>query len=104
MKSNLRDVIHRVVKFLGKSINEDQMKNLLHHLDIETMRNNKYANNEDFYGEVKKINGVKFQGSFINKGKVGGFKEVASPELIQEVNQWIAKHFEGTQLNFEIEN
>lgn len=88
MKSDLQAVINKVVKFLGKTIKNDRMKELLLHLDIKTMRKNK----------VQKINGIKYDGTFIKKGQVGSFDKAANPELKEKMDKWIVEHFDGKGL------
>lgn len=103
MKKDLREVILKVAKFLGKTVNDDQMKKLLHHLDFENMRKNKYVNNEDFKEFIEKFNsGPKIEGHFMNRGKVGNFKEEMTPEMIKKFDDWMEKNLAGTGLSFDV--
>lgn len=40
MKSDLRSVVEKTAKFLGKNVSDEQMAELLVHLDFKSMKNN----------------------------------------------------------------
>lgn len=101
LKADLKSVILKVVAFLGKTINDSQMKDLLEHLSIESMRNNPSLNNKAFHEKVKQVNNNNYEGSFINKGTVGRHKEVLSSETIEMLDKWIEENTKGTDLKFQ---
>lgn len=103
MKNDLRDVIIRVAKFLGKTVNEEQMKKMLQHLDFSSTKRNKFINNEDFKEFVQRFHTEdKIVGHFMYRGKVGNFKEEMSVELIKKFDDWTEENFAGTGLNFNV--
>lgn len=44
MKKDLRSVVEKNAKFLEKDISEEQMQQLLNHLDFKSMKNNPMVN------------------------------------------------------------
>ena len=42
------------------------------------------------------------RGSFIRKGKVGEWRELFSPQRIEDWRKWIAEETKGTDLKFDL--
>ncbi|KAK5650682.1 hypothetical protein RI129_001711 [Pyrocoelia pectoralis] len=78
MKSDLRAVIRKVSTFLGKSLTMKQEEELVKWLDFESFKKNDAVNQVHFYKKD----------GFVRKGKIGGYKEEMSPELILEFDKW----------------
>ncbi|KAF2881052.1 hypothetical protein ILUMI_25120 [Ignelater luminosus] len=89
MKKDLGQVIQQVAEFLNKSLNEHQVNQLCEWLDIKSMRKNKAVNHDDIYKER----------GFIRSGKVGGYKEEMSEEMIKIFDDWTKEYIKGTGLD-----
>lgn len=97
---NLREVIEKVSKFLGKSYTEKQVDNLIDHLSIDNFRKNPMIN-----GQELKDCGILNEGSsFVRKGASGDWRHYFSQELENEVDEWIAKNLMGTNIKFPVIN
>ncbi|KAF0288397.1 Sulfotransferase 1C4 [Amphibalanus amphitrite] len=97
MKKDLRSVITKVAKFLGKTLTDEQMKKLVDHLHIDNMRKNPNVNNE-FLRDVPGL--MDPERSFINKGQTGSWKAHLTPEMVQKMDAWIEENLLGTDLSF----
>lgn len=49
MKKDLKSVIEKTAKFLKKEISDDKLKQLLHHLDFKSMKDNPMVNYKLYY-------------------------------------------------------
>uniref|UniRef100_A0A336MSM7 CSON000681 protein n=1 Tax=Culicoides sonorensis TaxID=179676 RepID=A0A336MSM7_CULSO len=87
MKHNLKDVILRVVKFLGKSINDAQMTGLIEHLNIDNMRKNVVVIQEWVGNEHLKL----MQNAFYRRGESGAFKDEMSSEFVAKFDEHIKR-------------
>lgn len=89
MKADLKSVIRQTAKFLGKTLNDDEVLKLEDHLSFESMKTNKSVNNEDEGREMAELfkNGSE-NIRFIRQGKVGGYKTDMSPQLIRQFDEW----------------
>lgn len=98
MKRDLRSVIGRVSDFLGKELSEEQVNNLVVHLDIKNFRKNPAVNLE--FG--KDLGVANQEGSFIRKGQVGGWKEEFQdfPEMEKEVNNWVEENMKKSKVQY----
>ena len=74
----------------------DQTNQLESHLHIDNFRHNKAVNMTTTYDEKTS------NGSFIRKGKVGGWREEFSDETLQKWRVWVAEKTKGTDLNFDL--
>uniref|UniRef100_A0A336K1J0 CSON012871 protein n=1 Tax=Culicoides sonorensis TaxID=179676 RepID=A0A336K1J0_CULSO len=88
MKRDLRDVIYRVVNFMGKSINEEQLSALEKHLHIDSMRENvsviniKNATPEQLEILMKRQK---------ERGEAGSHKDEMSPEFSRKFDELIKR-------------
>lgn len=86
-KANTHLTIEKTMKFMGKNYSQEQIGKLCQHLSIDSMRANSSCNNEMLVKLAKSVvhNG-KSSGDFkfIRKGKVGGFREELTTEMIQK--------------------
>lgn len=87
MKSDLKCVVKKIAEFLEKKLTDDEMEKLLKHLSFESMRNNESVNNTRTFNTANKS-----KSPFIRKGIVGDHKNVMSPLLIKEFDEWIARN------------
>ncbi|XP_043241911.1 luciferin sulfotransferase-like isoform X2 [Amphibalanus amphitrite] len=97
MKKDLRSVITKVAKFLGKTLTDEQMEKLVNHLHIDNMRKNPNVNNE-FLRDVPGL--MDPERSFINKGQTGSWKAHLTPEMVKKMDAWIEENLLGTDLSF----
>lgn len=100
MKQDLAKEIKKVAEFLGKSVTDEQVGNLVAHLGFDKMKQNDTVNNEAIR-EVAFVSGSK--GSFIRKGEVGDWKTHFTKEMNEKMDELIEKHFKNIGLNFRYE-
>jgi len=97
MKRDLKGVITKVAKFLGKSLTEEQLDKLAQHLHFDNFKKNPYVNSE----EMKMIPGLADnERSFIRKGKTGDWKNHFTPEMERRMDAWVKENQRGTDLTF----
>ncbi|KAL1491374.1 hypothetical protein ABEB36_011981 [Hypothenemus hampei] len=100
MKRDLPSSIRKVAEFLDKNISDEHLATLADHLSFENMKNNP-AVNYDWL--VKMSNMAKRDGGmapFMRQGKVGGYKEVLTKEMIEKFEIWTKEHTIETGLNY----
>ncbi|XP_030388369.1 estrogen sulfotransferase [Scaptodrosophila lebanonensis] len=86
MKSNLRSVIEDLCQFLNKTITEEQMQRMLKHLSFEEMKNNPKTNHLWEQAQIKHKDKDKEKHNFVRRGKVNGYKDELTPELIEKAD------------------
>lgn len=86
---DLKSVIKKTAKFLGKHLTEEQISKLLAHLSFESMRTNPYVNYDEITDKLTSIHGVERKTHFMRKGKVGSWREELSPESVGKLDAWI---------------
>ncbi|XP_050437126.1 luciferin sulfotransferase-like isoform X2 [Adelges cooleyi] len=101
MKRDLRSVIRRTGKFLGKDLADDQVLALEDHLSFESMKNNRAVNYEPVIEINKTYNLIDADGSFMRSGKVGGGKEKMSQEFVKLFDEWEGECLENSGLSFD---
>jgi len=101
MKKDLRSVIDTVSKFLESSLTENQVEQLVEHLDIKNFRNNKAVNPTEMMKDIGVMSGG---GNFVRKGKVGGWKEEFAefPEVAEELNQWVDRQVSTSSVPYRL--
>ncbi|XP_017836636.2 sulfotransferase 1E1-like [Drosophila busckii] len=99
MKSNLRGVVEDLCQFLNKTVTEQQMERLLKHLSFEEMKKNPTTNHRWEHAQrPKPNNNNKEVYNFIRRGKVGGYKDVLSPQLIDKANEYIEQRLQANNV------
>ncbi|XP_017835448.1 sulfotransferase 1E1-like [Drosophila busckii] len=99
MKSNLRGVVEDLCQFLNKTVTEQQMERLLKHLSFEEMKKNPTTNHRWEHGQRPKQNNNNNEVyNFIRRGKVGGYKDVLSPQLIDKANAYIEQRLQANNV------
>jgi len=99
MKTDLDKVITRVEEFLKVSLENEKRKDLLKHLHIDSFRSNPSVNLE----KLKSVGFIKQSGSFIRKGKCGGWVEETSDidqEEMNKFNTWVIRNIEQSDVVF----
>lgn len=87
--------IKKIAKFLGKTYTDEEVNQLVDHLNIKNFRDNPMVN----YTELKDC-GIIQSGNFVRKGGSGGWKDVFTPELNTRANKWIEENLKDTDLSF----
>ncbi|KAG5881193.1 hypothetical protein JTB14_034970 [Gonioctena quinquepunctata] len=95
IKDKKRTII-KMAEFLGKSLSKEEIDTLEEHLNIEKFRKNQSVNFE----HLVQFGVASADTSFINKGKLGGWKDYFVGDLEKEVNEWIEDNLKGTDLKF----
>lgn len=95
--SNLSATIQKISNFLDKHLNEQEIPNLLSHLNIENFRNNK-AVNLQFMIDAKIYDKSE---SFIRHGKIGGNPEMTE-EIADKIDKWTEENLKETGLKFSV--
>ena len=93
---DLPSVIRRVSKFLNRSLNSEQMKQLCDHLSFDSMKNNRAVTMES---ETRLFDNSHLVGKvepFIRKGQVGSWKNEFTPEMAEKIDKWTADKLKGT--------
>jgi hypothetical protein len=93
MKSDLGGVIRRVSQFLQKSLTDEQIKILTHHLDFESMKKNPAVNYKAFHEPFSKL---RPEGRFIRKGRIGDHKTIMSLDMQKRFDEWTATSIQDT--------
>ncbi|KAJ9573814.1 hypothetical protein L9F63_008796, partial [Diploptera punctata] len=101
MKKDLPGVIKKTAKFLGRSLNSEQMDQLCEYLSFESMRKNPAVSHDEFRNIFETKEGIKNEiQPFIRKGQVGGWKSELTPELAKKIDKWTEERLEGTDYPF----
>ncbi|XP_063704166.1 sulfotransferase 1E1-like [Culicoides brevitarsis] len=83
MKKDLKSTLLDLCTFFNKSLSNDQIEKLLHHLSFENMKKNPANNYCQLEDELKKVKpGHQFR--MIRQGKVNTGKEEMSAEMIEK--------------------
>uniref|UniRef100_T1JAZ7 Sulfotransferase domain-containing protein n=1 Tax=Strigamia maritima TaxID=126957 RepID=T1JAZ7_STRMM len=88
MKKDMAPAVRSIASFLGKTLSDDQVQQVVKHCTFDNMKANPSTN----YAGV--IDG------FMRKGTVGDWKNFFTEEMSQEMDDYIHRHFDGTGLNF----
>ncbi|GJQ87477.1 hypothetical protein Trydic_g19237 [Trypoxylus dichotomus] len=100
MIRDLPSVIHKTASFLETSVPEEKMEKLLRHLSFGEMKKNAAVNMERLTELFNKD--VDDKTSFIRKGKVGGYKEELTREMVELLDLWSKMNTEGTEFRCNI--
>ena len=100
MKKDIKNVTVELISFLRGSdyiISDENMKNLLTAVDLESFRGNKFVNKTHFYKTDE--NGH----SFIRKGVIGDWKNHFDEEMNKEWDSEIEKQLSGSEFRMIFE-
>ncbi|XP_055693971.1 sulfotransferase 1 family member D1-like [Lutzomyia longipalpis] len=106
MKRDHPSVIEKTAKFLGKSLNEDQILELADHLSFAKFSKNPSVNFEKILKKIDTLYGAERPDedyNFVRKGVMGGFRGEMSPELIERFNKWTKNEVQKWNCDTEIE-
>lgn len=88
MKKDLRKVVEKTAKFLGKTISEDQMGQLLDHLNFKSMKDNPMVNLEFVSKKIREEAGLEEDLTFIRQGESKVWEKSLSPQYVEKFNKW----------------
>ena len=77
MSANIRDVIHRIARFLNKSLSQEVIEEIIKYTSFKEMKNNKMVN----YEFLDTINQEK--SAFMRSGVVGDWRKHMSEEQVK---------------------
>ncbi|KAF2891770.1 hypothetical protein ILUMI_14403 [Ignelater luminosus] len=100
LKKDLPACIKEMTKFLGKHLNEDQIKLLTNHLSFSSMKTNKAVNYDDFITLHKNYKLIETDGDFIRAGNVNGYKGEMTEELIRKLDMWMEEQPDSEKLGY----
>lgn len=92
MKTNMSQMVHEAMTFLGKNYSNQQIDELCKHLSVDSMRKNPACNNDSLVELAKSLNeNGKTSGDFkfIRKGKVGSFLDEFSNDTNQKFDNFM---------------
>lgn len=93
-----RGTIKKIADFLGRSLTEKDLDNVMKHTSLENMRNNP-ACNFQYVEEAQKVD--KTEGAFINKGLTHGWRVEVPEDLQKRVDAMIKEELKDTDLIFD---
>ncbi|XP_049323490.1 sulfotransferase 2B1-like isoform X1 [Astyanax mexicanus] len=93
---DLREVLKRILHFLGREMSEDALDRVTDHCLFENMKKNQMSN----YSLVPKDIMDSNKSPFLRKGISGDWKNHFSPELEAKFNTVIRKEMEGSGVEF----
>lgn len=99
MKKDIRSVIEKVAKFLGKTLQETDIDGLIKYTSFEQMKKNPAVNKENPIKHFTE-NGGKILAPFIREGKSKNYGNMMSEEEIEEFETLMKKWFEETGVDF----
>ncbi|XP_050304334.1 luciferin sulfotransferase-like [Anthonomus grandis grandis] len=100
LKSDLPGVVQKTARFLDKSLTQEQTDKLARHLSFDSMKNNQ-AVNYDWLVKLSQIYKPSDKNNvFMRKGKVGGYKEAMTPDVIEQFDKWTEENTRGTGLTY----
>ncbi|XP_011883396.1 PREDICTED: sulfotransferase 4A1-like isoform X2 [Vollenhovia emeryi] len=85
--------IRKIAAFFGKNYSDEQMAKLAEHLKIENFRKNRMVNQPSPNDTIKSE-------LFVRQGKIGGWKDMFTPEIEEKFSKWIADNLKDTDLTF----
>lgn len=97
MKKDLPAVIVKTAKFMGKSLTEDQITRLSHHLSFDSMKKNKSISETPLKRSVPF-----FKYKLLRKGESGTFKKEMTPELIERFDKWSLEQLGDSDFRFSM--
>ncbi|XP_049795816.1 luciferin sulfotransferase-like [Schistocerca nitens] len=99
MKKDLGAVIRKTAAFLGKSLTEEQVRQLEEHLSFSSMRDNPATNYSAVVQRLRAGIGLPPappDQAFMREGAVGRARQRMSPEVDRRFDQWIRDNIRGT--------
>lgn len=102
MKKNLGVVIQDVCRFLDKTINTQQLDQMIDHLSFENMKDNPACNHIKEFESVKAASGREVEEfRFVRRGIVDSHKDELPAHVIHDLDEWTCDHLHELNLNIE---
>lgn len=100
MKCDLSGVIREVCKFLDKTINDQQLAQLVDHLSFDKMKNNPSCNHIKEFESMRAAAGREVADfNFVRRGVVGSHKDELPLKVINEFDEWIYENLNAHDLS-----
>ncbi|KAK7070487.1 hypothetical protein SK128_026163 [Halocaridina rubra] len=101
MKADIDNQLRKLNEFLGTELTQVQLNKIREYTSFASMKK-RYdmmmtAENLDIMNKDVEEQG----GGFFRKGQAGDWKNNFSPELLQEMTQWIESNASGTGITFK---
>ncbi|XP_049943332.1 luciferin sulfotransferase-like [Schistocerca serialis cubense] len=99
LENDLGAVIRKTAAFLGKSLTEEQVRQLEEHLSFSSMRDNPATNYSAVVQRLRAGIGLPPappDQAFMREGAVGRARQLMSPEVDRRFDQWIRDNIRGT--------
>ncbi|XP_042240620.1 sulfotransferase 1E1-like isoform X2 [Homarus americanus] len=98
MKEDIMAVLHKLNKFLGTNLTQQQLDNVSRHTSFSAMksRGEPLIDGDVFNADVREK-----VGGYFRKGIIGDWKNHFTPELEQEMNQWVESHVPDIGITFK---
>ncbi|XP_011314861.1 sulfotransferase 4A1 [Fopius arisanus] len=93
IRQDLPGAIRKIANFLGKPCSEQQIEDTVRYLDIDSFR-------QHVFGEDTRPDAEQLRNMFVGKGQIGGYKDVISPKIEKEMDDWIEENLRGTDIAF----
>ncbi|XP_060569479.1 sulfotransferase 1E1-like [Ruditapes philippinarum] len=89
--------VRQIADFLGRKLTDEDVANICDHCSVENMKNNPMCN-LSYWRKYKKVYDNS-DGSFINQGKAGTWKQLLTPETAKKIDK-LLDEIEGSGLTF----
>lgn len=102
MKCDLPGVIRGVCKFLDKTINDQQLAQLVDHLSFDKMKNNPSCNHIKEFESMRAAAGREVDDfNFVRRGVVGSHKDELPLKVINKFDEWIYENLKAHDLSIK---
>lgn len=96
--SDWKATIRKVANFLEVTLNDEQVCQLENHFKFERFKKNKSVNHENKF----EMNWFKEgEGSFIRRGKVGGWRDYFDAEEAKKAEEWLKENQKAIGIEFK---
>jgi len=97
-------MIRKTGKFLDKSLNDDEVRQLADHLSFHSMKANPAINLESFARIERERHGLPEQRDlqFIRQGETGSWRKEMTQDMADRLDAWTKLKLEGTGYDLQI--
>lgn len=92
LKLETEQTLQKLANFLGKTLSDNELPQLMDHLEFENFKSNPSVNYK-FNEDHPENNGI------VRRGKIGGNQEMTK-EISQKFDVWINKNLKDSDLRF----
>ncbi|XP_073847784.1 sulfotransferase 1 [Musca autumnalis] len=102
MKKNLAAVIQDVCRFLNKTVNDQQLEQMIDHLSFEKMKDNPACNHVKEFESMKAAAGREVdEFRFVRRGIVNSHKDELPEDVINKLDEWTYEYLNDLNLTVE---